>query len=794
MQKLTVNSFFAEWEYRVSSWRLCTGVLWGMLLGGCLLTHPVLADITPQQVESSIRRGVQYLQKSQLAGGGWEEYPRHDGGLTALCTLAQLTAGVPANDPSVRRAMEYLRKREPRDTYSVSLQTLVYCQVGAVEDRARIERNVRWLEKFQIPAGSDRGVPGTWTYGEELIAGDPSNAQFALLALSAAEERGVAVNKKVFEVALQFWTNRQNTDGSWPYSSSLGPSGSMTCAGIASIIICRGHLQSGSSRVEGDTIVCCGNQLTDDRIQRGLDWLGNAFTVRANPGTRHYLFYYLYALERVGRLSGRRFIGGRDWYREGATFLVDHQDAFSGGWVGSGPVEDRNVSTSFALLFLAKGKRQVVLGRLQHGEGEDWQRHAEGPRQLIRHLEKDWRRDLTWQTVQLQGATVPDLLQTPVILISGQQPLNFSAKDKELLKEYVEQGGFLLFEATAGDGCGSPEPFARSVQAFCQEVFAGSLERLPPAHPVWYAERKVDPTDLGEGFWVYGLQTCCRTGVAFVPRSLNCRWELNDPTGRIQYSPAAQKQLNAGTWLGQNIIAYATGRELKDKLELRSVLEPSQTVSASARGVVTLARLAIDAGGEDARRAIPNLARYIARDIPLRIATESPFVAADQAPLQDFPLCWLQGRRSFQFSDTEVAALREYLARGGILMVDSICGDASFTEAVRRELPRLVQGATWENIPANHPMLTNAYGGYDISRVELRMPTTGAASGSLTIDKRNTAPVLEAIRQDGRIAILFSPYDLSCALESQNSIQCPGYSSEDAAKIGINMLLFMLLQ
>ncbi len=36
--------------------------------------------------------------------------------------------------------------------------------------------------------------------------------------------------------------------------------------------------------------------------------------------------YYLYAMERVGRLTGQRFIGGIDWYRAGADYLLKIQD------------------------------------------------------------------------------------------------------------------------------------------------------------------------------------------------------------------------------------------------------------------------------------------------------------------------------------------------------------------------------------------------------------------------------------------------------------------------------------
>ena len=38
----------------------------------------------------------------------------------------------------------------------------------------------------------------------------------------------------------------------------------------------------------------------------------------------------------------------------------------------------------------------------------------------------------------------------------------------------------------------------------------------------------------------------------------------------------------------------------------------------------------------------------------------------------------------------------------------------------------------------------------------------------------------------------FSPYDLSCALEKENSPDCPGYTREDAARIGLNVVLYSL--
>ena len=53
-------------------------------------------------------------------------------------------------------------------------------------------------------------------------------------------------------------------------------------------------------------------------------------------------------------------------------------------------------------------------------------------------------------------------------------------------------------------------------------------------------------------------------------------------------------------------------------------------------------------------------------------------------------------------------------------------------------------------------------------------------------------PQLEAIRMHGRYAVVFSPLDLSCALENHASPDCNGYTSEDAARIAINVILYSL--
>ena len=57
---------------------------------------------------------------------------------------------------------------------------------------------------------------------------------------------------------------------------------------------------------------------------------------------------------------------------------------------------------------------------------------------------------------------------------------------------------------------------------------------------------------------------------------------------------------------------------------------------------------------------------------------------------------------------------------------------------------------------------------------------------------REGEPELEGIEIGGRLAVIFSPYDISCALEQHESLQCPGYTREDAARIALNVLMYSL--
>ena len=174
----------------------------------------------------------------------------------------------------------------------------------------------------------------------------------------------------------------------------------MTCAGLSSLIISGLKRYQGQESLVGGAIQNCGKGGMNPRILRGADWLAAHFKVHENIGKgQQWKFYYLYGLERAGRLTGQRFFGDKDWYREGAEHLVRTQQV--GAWRGTDPPENDSVlATSFALLFLAKGRAPVMINKLRHdGETHDWNQDPDDVRNLVAHVSRDWKHLLTWQVV-----------------------------------------------------------------------------------------------------------------------------------------------------------------------------------------------------------------------------------------------------------------------------------------------------------------------------------------------------------------------------------------------------------
>ena len=760
------------------------------------------AAVTTRQIEEAIDKARDWLVRQQNANGSWDCSMRPNEtrvGATSLVTLALLNAGLPPEDPTMARALGFLRSQTPDETYSVSLQTMVLALVTPEADRLQLARNVKWLEDGQIRQGA---TAGSWSYHHNRGNGDNSNSQYAMLALHEASEAGLPVDPDVWQLAQKYWVSCQVGDGSWGYTlGNLGGSGSMTCAGITSLWITSQHLLAADARAAGDSVTCCGGGRSPIQLERGLAWLGSRFTVVENPGTRGqtWLYYYLYGLERVGRFTARRFIGNDDWYLEGAKMFIASQDPLDGTFKGSH--EDKVVATSFALLFLAKGRRPVIVAKSRHQPDPDWNRHGHEIAHLVRHVEKRWKRDypagLSWHVVDTPSSDLDDLLQAPVLWLSGSRGLDLGPGAGKKLRAYLDDGGFIFAEAC----CPKSGEFDTALRQVMEEAFPEPefrFQLLPPEHPAWNAEEIV-PANLQRP--LLGIDYGCRTSVIYAPPtdnqpggampSLGCLWELGG-SAKEALADNIRREVDAALAIGTNVIAYATNRQLKRKDELFALPERTvdPAVDPSARGRLMIGKLRHAGMCNAAPAALANVLRAAARELGAAVDDAPQLIDPSDEAIFGYHLLFMHGRSGFALDEAGRTNLATFLDRGGLLLADSICGSEEFSDAFRAEINALLPNATLEEIPADDPLFTTIYGGFDIRRVTLRQPLAG--NGRLDAREQVITPKLEGIRVDDRWAVIFSPYDLSCALEKQNSLQCTGYGSDDAQRIALNLLLYSL--
>ncbi|MDR2762476.1 MAG: DUF4159 domain-containing protein [Planctomycetaceae bacterium] len=772
-------------------------------------------DIDPQQVKLAIEQGKQFLKNRQKPNGNWDEAASEERcGSTALAIIALVSCGEPRDSATIKRGMNFLRAfagEKAGRNYSIALQTMAFCLVDPAKDKMLISRNIVLLEKNQI---HKNGSPhdGGWDYSPGSQRTDLSNSQFSILALYEAERVGVNANNDTWRRAYRYWSDTQNvgfpSTGSWGYvpsdsgKGSTDHRGSMTCAGLASLIITSGVLEKGSAAVEGEKIICFQQQdkLAAEKLKIGFKWIADHFSVSKNPGVEGtYLYYYLYALERVGRMTNQRFIGNHDWYREGTDKLLHLRDKVDGSWREGSFIDSQ---TAMALLFLSKGRRPVLLAKMQYGDDDTWNLHPNDANNLTFHAEKRWKMDLTWQIVDVKRASVDDLLQSPVLYFSGDKsPLPSTDRETRLLvrnlRSYLDQGGFILAEAQSND-----KSFDSGFRELMRRVLPESeyrLSLLDKSHPIWSADVIIEPDQIRP---IEGINFGCRTSVVYIPPvrdksgkiavpSVSCLWELAKIFQRDgAYPVVVQRQVDAGVGIGLNILAYATNRELRTKDQMARDASKAN-VEETRRGRVFAAVLDHGGGAGVAPRAVPNLLNWSEANIGFPVETRAELIGVADKKFYDYPIYFMHGRSKFKFTKEERENLKKYLSSGGFLYVNSICSAKAFTESFQAEMKEIFAGESMLPIQADDLLLSDQFGGYSIKTLELRVPERTPGKPT-TSQRRNIEPELYGIKSNDRWVVIFSPNDISCALESAGTLECRGYTRDSALRLSVNVLLYAL--
>lgn len=330
------------------------------------------------RIDEAIDTGVDYLLSRQLWDGSFSHHSKqYPAGSTGLALYTLLKCGVPRDHPAVARAVAYLVAHPPSETYELGT---VLMALGALHDPAQDEYMTALLEmllEHQGGRSSNGRRDGLWAYPGHSPLIDLSNSQYAALGLRAAHRAGLEIPKRAWlamaegilsyqlkpEVVKYVVPRKGTSSGQlriagFPYRAGGKATASMTTAGLGILGIC----SEGMGVVPGPL-----NRRLTNAKKLGEGWLTYNFSVESNvAGGKQWLLYYLYGLERVGALLGIETFGGRDWYWEGAKFLVSKQDA-NGAWT-----TDNESDTCFALLFLSRATANPSTGDLveaNHSKG-----------------------------------------------------------------------------------------------------------------------------------------------------------------------------------------------------------------------------------------------------------------------------------------------------------------------------------------------------------------------------------------------------------------------------------------
>jgi hypothetical protein len=791
---------------------------------------PAAVDVAG--VNKAIEKGKDALLRLEAGKGNWEgigttgkliSYAAdQNGGVTALATLALLTSGLTPDHKAVAAALDYIRSLPNKRTYVVGLTTMALAEAKQPRDLVRIEQNVTWFFENATYRG---GKLAGWGYPHEgRMFVDGSNTQYALLGLYAAKQAGVKIPDEKWNAIRDLYLAAQKeegpTSGYWKYdlaqnSGHYTASYSMTVAGVCGLLIAGMGLNDSKQQLNDTTGVAarCGEYDTNGPIMKGMNWIAARFTLTEGQSKKMSVLYNVYGTERLGRLSGQRWIGKADWYREGCKELLKTQNP-DGTWTRNDPgfVADHEpaIATSFGLLFLCKGRTPLIISKFAHGDASvkangtlvergdsasivNWNRKQSDVRNLAEFASRELFGGATlgWQVYDSRKANlsaasvkseVEGLLACPIVYFTGHGPLVLSTQQKEILKKYVDEGGFLLAEACCGD-----QEFATSFHKLMRELFPeNALTRMAPAHPIWQAYYKVSPADFP---FVDSLERGCKTVVVFTMTPVSGFWE------EARFQPAkgvtAANQGQRAYQFGANVIAYATGMQLPEQRGTKHLIADSNREQSPPRGAFKPAQLKMTNEAAPAPAAMRNLLTHVIATANIDAAPDKIDIAAFNQELAKYKFVYLHGRRRVELSDAEMENLKMHLETDGTLFADAACGKPEFDESFRTLMTKMFPTAKLEPIPPSDEMFGERINGTGnaLRTVKRREKAggTGPEGGY-----KELPPALEGIKIDGRWAVIYSKWDVGCALEKHNSTECLGHTPESALKIGMAAVLYSL--
>lgn len=299
-----------------------------------------------REIEESIRRGVEFLGKTQNSNGSWNNnggYGRYPTAMTALAGTALLASGSTATRgpqaPAIRSAADFLLRVARPDgliatpaerghsMHGHGFATMFLAEVyGNEED----ERRQRWIHEVLVNAvrltERSQSRAGGWLYSPDQDADEGSVTVTQIQGMRACRNAGIFVNPSTIQRAVSYIERSSNPDGSVRYSllNDWGPRPAITAAAVA-------------------TLYNAG-KYDSPLAERSLTYCDRNISV--HQGSGHYFYAHLYYAQAKYQQ------GGSEWERYYAAIsrrLLTTQQA-DGSWMGD--YVGTTYGTALALIIL----------------------------------------------------------------------------------------------------------------------------------------------------------------------------------------------------------------------------------------------------------------------------------------------------------------------------------------------------------------------------------------------------------------------------------------------------------
>ncbi|MEI7835304.1 MAG: DUF4159 domain-containing protein [Planctomycetota bacterium] len=729
-----------------------------MRRGGTIWFLCVLAAASPcagagDDVADALRRGVAYLMSNQTAEGSWATAytAGNAGGVESLVVMAALAGGTSADDAKIQKALKAIVATDSQRTYPRAMRTMLYAQLGKGYE-PRLEAEVAWLAKTQLPTGG-------WGYGpgHPQTPGNPKwsdqcNTIMALAALSRAEEAGKQAPAQTWKQAAKYLQDVQQSDGGWAYSAIVRTSsfGSMTAGGVAAMADIADRLPPK----ERPVALAAG--------ANGLAWLGQNFDVTRIPkwgwlDTEYWPYFHLLLLARAGESAGW-VVNDVDWRDPIAKSLLSTQTK-GGFWThASKTTEDKFqiIRTSFAVLALAEVTAPAVVEEIILPSQPVLVRGAGAV--LARLAERRLGRPATWLRARTGNAASAS--HVPLIYLQANPGSTLSKDLCDRLRAHVAAGGTILVQPAPGDA-----PLTKRIVDAFQIAMADlgfETADLPDDHPVYTASRRVGGDDRPK---FIGIGDAIRTPILVAQ-------------GDFRSALVADEAAAVG--VAENLAMITAGDEPAAPRQAPRAVGRAKPVRS-----IRVARVAHAGGAAACPGALTALDLVLQDAVSTSVAaTEFPLSLKQPVP-PDVQLLWITGSKDPQFSPGELTNLAGFVRRGGTVFMDSTVGREAFTQAALKNLRDAFGADQVVRLDDKSDLLTGQFaGGIGASILPVKLGRFAQR------EKRKFE--LYGVKVNGRLAVVLSPLGVTSAMETDRLFGAASLVTDDALRLAANVALYAL--